>query len=91
MLVGNPASDMQFDKNQYWNILRKQLTLRGTWNSSFTKDEGDNWHDVLGLIEAGDIDPELLITHRYPLERLREGMEIMRDKSEDYVKIMAVL
>ncbi len=35
MLVGNPASDMSLPRNKYWKILRNQLTLRGTWNSSF--------------------------------------------------------
>ena len=35
--------------------------------------------------------PEKLITHRFPLAELEKGFQIMRDKSEDYVKIMSFL
>jgi L-iditol 2-dehydrogenase len=31
------------------------------------------------------------ISQRYRLEELDRGFEIMRDKSEDYIKIMAVM
>ena len=90
MLVGNPASDMGLQRDVYWQILRKQLTVKGTWNSSFWHGEEDDWNLVLGAIREGKIHPEELITHRFSLGELHGGMEIMRDKSEDYVKIMAV-
>lgn len=86
--VGNPAGDIALPKEVYWRILRKQLQISGTWNSSFTHDAQDDWHYVLECLEQGRIAPEKVITHIYPLERFREGFEIMRDKTEDYVKIM---
>lgn len=88
--VGNPASDMKFDKNVYWKILRNQLTVTGTWNSSFDHDPEDDWNYALKLLERGSIEPEKLITHIYPLKYLEEGFYIMRDKIEDYIKIMAL-
>ena len=90
MLVGNPASDMMLEKGVYWQILRKQLTLKGTWNSSYLGEEEDDWHQVLRAIAEGRIHPEELITHRLALGDLSKGLEIMRDKTEDYVKIMVV-
>ena len=91
MLVGNPASDMLLQKDGYWKILRRQLTLKGTWNSSYLHEATDDWHLVLDAIRAGRIRPQELITHRLALADLRHGLAVMRDKSEDYVKIMAVL
>jgi L-iditol 2-dehydrogenase len=88
-LVGNPYSDMTLDRNIYWKILRNQLIVTGTWNSSFTHDDGDDWHYVLERIKSGRISPTDMITHRYPLEDIDKGFEIMRDKKEDYIKIMA--
>lgn len=88
VLVGNPYSDMQFDKNTYWKILRSQIKLTGTWNSSFTHDEDDDWHYVLRCLGDELIHPEKLISHRLPLEKLMDGFIIMRDKTEDYVKVM---
>ena len=88
MLVGNPYSDMHLEKAVYWKILRNQLTLKGTWNSSFTHEESDDWHYVLQRMKEKKVEPAKLISHRFALEDLEKGLEIMRDKTEDYVKIM---
>ena len=37
VLMGNPSGDLAMEKNVYWRILRKQLNLMGTWNSSYEK------------------------------------------------------
>ena len=89
-LVGNPYGEMQFDKELYWKILRRQLILRGTWNSSFGGNGAleDDWHYVIESLQSELIHPERLITHRFALENLNRGFELMRDKSEDYVKVM---
>lgn len=112
MLVGNPASDMILDRQTYWKILRNQLTLFGTWNSSFSKpfyDKGadcrqlaealsygdcgdhapeDDWQYVLDRLAAGRVHPEQMITHRYDFDGLIRGFELMREKTEEYLKIM---
>lgn len=96
--VGNPASDMNFQKSTYWKILRNQIRVTGTWNSSYygddevgkTVNDMDDWHYVLDRLAKERINPEPLITHKYPLNELTRGMEIMRDKSEDYIKIMYI-
>lgn len=90
VLVGNPFSDMRLEKGVYWKILRNQLTVTGTWNSSFTREAGDDWHYVLDRLSGKRIAPENLISHRFPLEKLESGMRIMRDKTEDYGKIMGI-
>ena len=91
MLVGNPFGDMNLDKSIYWKILRNQLTVMGTWNSAFTHEESDDWHYVLNRLEQKRIVPAKLITHRVPLDQLERGLHIMRDKTEDYVKIMSMI
>jgi len=95
MLVGNPYSDMTLEKAVYWKILRHQLLVTGTWNSSFCfpEDEAaepDDWRYVLKKLEEKKISPADFITHRFSLENLEQGFHIMRDKSEDYVKVMGV-
>ncbi len=90
-LVGNPASDMNLDKNTYWKILRRQLTLTGTWNSSFTLSEYDDWHLVLKALKLGKIAPEKMISHRLSFDELGKGFEMMRDKTEKYTKVMCLI
>ncbi|MCI8835894.1 MAG: galactitol-1-phosphate 5-dehydrogenase [Ruminococcus sp.] len=91
ILAGNPYSDMKLDRAVYWKILRNQLTIKGTWNSSFTDDRRDDWHYVMNRLVQKRIAPVELITHRFSLERLAQGLEIMHGKSEDYIKIMVAV
>lgn len=90
VLLGNPYSDMHFRKNVYWKILRNQLMVTGTWNSSFTHEDTDDWHYVLDCLKSRTVAPEGMISHTYSMEQLIDGFHIMRDKTEDYVKIMGV-
>ena len=89
-LVGNPYSDMLLYKQVYWKILRNQLTVTGTWNSSFTREVTDDWHMAVYLLKEKKIVPSQLISHRYKLEGLDRGFKIMGNRSEDHMKIMAV-
>jgi L-iditol 2-dehydrogenase len=89
--VGNPFSDMSLEKSVYWKILRNQLTVTGTWNSSFVHSEQDDWHYVLKRLESKKINPSRFITHKFLLKDLEKGFEIMYNKTEDYVKITAVI
>ena len=87
-LVGNPATDIQFEKNVYWKILRNQLTVLGTWNSSFLREETDDWHYAIERLVEGKVHPEMFITQKLAFQELETGLHIMRDKTKDYVKIM---
>ncbi len=98
VLVGNPASDMSLKREVYWKILRNQLKLVGTWNSSFygnplgtNAPALDDWNYVLSRlpeIRKSGFSPENLITHRFTLDEMQQGLEIMRDKADEYIKIM---
>ena len=91
MLVGNPASDMALPRDVYWRILRNQLMVMGTWNSSFLHEPEDDWNYVLGRLAKKRITPADMITHRFALEGLEQGFHMMRDKTEDYVNVMVAV
>ena len=89
-LVGNPHSDMKLKRDAYWKILRNQLALTGSWNSSFGNEGENDWNNTINILKNENIRPELLISHRFGMEELKQGLEIMRDKREDYIKVMMV-
>ena len=91
VLVGNPCGDVSLDKALYWKILRNQLTVKGCWNSSFTREKADDWHYVLECLDQKRVKPEYLITHQFPFRELPQGLAVMRDKLEEYVKVMVKL
>lgn len=90
VFLGNPYSDVEMEKNLYWKILRKQLRITGTWNSAFTRNEDDDWHYVLKCLKNRQVEPGKLISHRLDFDKLFDGLNIMHDKTEDYVKVMVV-
>ena len=89
VLMGNPFGDMNIDKGVYSEILRREITLCGTWNSSYT-DRVNDWQAVAAAMAAGDMLFEPLITHRFTLDRCNEALEMMRDKTEFFNKVTFV-
>ncbi|MDR3363447.1 MAG: galactitol-1-phosphate 5-dehydrogenase [Clostridiales Family XIII bacterium] len=87
VLMGNPAGDMMLKQQDYWEILRKQLTLKGTWNSDFGTRKND-WKTALRCMENGMLDLSALITHTFPLKDAAAAFELARDRNEFYVKIL---
>ena len=90
VLVGNPASDMTLERDRYWKILRSQLSVTGTWNTTFTHEPDDDWHYVRKRLQERRIDPAALITHTFPPEEAGYGFALMRDKTEEYGKVMII-
>lgn len=46
--------------------------------------------EAVSAIESGLIDPRLLITHRFPLERLGDALNATRDRNGNFVKAVVV-
>lgn len=87
-MMGNPSGDLAMEKNVYWRILRKQLNLMGTWNSSYEKDEACDWTEALDALSKKKIPAQALITHCFPSEKLMDGLELMKNHKEPYCKVM---
>lgn len=76
------------EKAVYWRILRKQLTVTGTWNSSYEKGESCDWTEALDALSKKKIPAEALMTHCFPSDRFMEGLELMKNHKEPYCKVM---
>ena len=87
VLMGNPAGEMTMSQNTYWQILRKELTVCGTWNSYYN-DRQNDWTESLKAIAEGAICVKPLITHKYPLEACHQAFEMMKNRTEFYCKVM---
>ena len=94
VLMGNPGKNMDIAQKAYWEILRKQLSLKGTWNSSYS-DAHNDWRLALRCMENGVFDLSRLITHRFSLAECNRAFDLARkrDRSDPrgfWVKIMFV-
>lgn len=88
LAVGNPKGDMELDKASYWKILRNQIRLTGTWNSSFHHSKEDDWNKAIEACCNGSLKLSKLITHRLPFEELEKGLIVVKDRKEYRNKIV---
>lgn len=89
VLMGNPMRDMTINQSTYSQLLRKEIELRGTWNSSYN-DRVNDWRETAKAMASGRIKYEELITHRYKLEQCNEAFNMMYERKTFYTKVMFV-
>lgn len=90
VLMGNPEGEIDLNQNTYWRILRKQLHIAGTWNSSYEKNHDCDWSEVKSALENHEIKASALISHFYQQDDLKVGMALMHDHKEPYCKVMTL-
>ena len=87
VLMGNPPKDMVLGKKVYQSILRKELSLKGIWNSRYSLLEND-WLESVKAMSEGRINVKPLISHIFGLSECKSALELMKDKKEFYCKVM---
>ncbi|MCC8137788.1 MAG: galactitol-1-phosphate 5-dehydrogenase [Clostridiales bacterium] len=88
VLMGNPEGDIHLRQDVYWKILRKQVQIAGTWNSSYEKRARSDWSEAVQALADKRICVSNLISHCLPKSDLRTGLDIMREHKESYCKVM---
>ncbi len=87
--MGNPFGDMTLSQGTYSQLLRKQLTIRGTWNSSYN-DSHNDWRTALDAISKHIVDVRPLITHRFGLQDYKQAFDMILSRKEFYSKVMFI-
>ncbi|GHV26133.1 galactitol-1-phosphate 5-dehydrogenase [Spirochaetia bacterium] len=89
VLMGNPAKNMDIGQKAYWEILRKQLSIKGTWNSSYN-DLHNDWRLAIDCMKNGIFQLDPLITHRFSFAECGKAFELAKSRNEFWVKIMFI-
>ncbi len=87
LFLGNPSDDIIFARRVVSQILRKQLIIRGTWNSTIAP-ECNEWMATLQAVAAGHLNLHALVTHRYPLAEARTALEMMADRQQFFNRVI---
>jgi L-iditol 2-dehydrogenase len=89
VMLGNPSGDVTIPAPLISQLMRRETTLHGTWNSHFSSSGGtDDWRDVLSAMAEGTLNLEPLITHRVPLGGAIDVLEGMKDRREFFSKVL---
>ena len=87
VLMGNPDGPRTLSQELYWRILRKQLTLAGTWNSAYG-DEDSDWTEVVQTLVDKKLQIGAVVTHVLESKKLMDGLAMMRNRTETFGKIL---
>ena len=82
VLIGNPYAGFSIDQKLYWQFLRKQLNIKGSWNSSFPGD----WQMVIDL--ASQLQLDTYISHTFKFSELLKGFDMIYNKTESHKRIV---
>lgn len=88
--MGNPVGEMRLSQDGYWKILRKELRIAGTWNSSFGSREND-WREAVRAMQERRLELGRLITHTFSLGEYKAAFSLMHERREMYCKVMFVM
>jgi L-iditol 2-dehydrogenase len=89
VMLGNPSGDVTLPAALISRLMRREVEILGTWNSGYSVyGDDDDWRSTLAAMASGALDLKPLITHRVPLARGIAALEMMRDNSEFYTKVL---
>jgi L-iditol 2-dehydrogenase len=89
VLLGNPAGDLQLPAALWSQLMRREVTLYGTWNSDYSvTGTADDWHAALAAMAAKQLDSQPLISHRVSLTGAIAALRMMKDGKEFYSKVL---
>lgn len=88
VFVGTPTTDLVLDPDSFEHILRKELTLRGSWMSYSAPFPGAEWTKAGQLLAGAAADPTQFVTHEFPLDRVADGFAVMRSGEQRRLKVM---
>ena len=88
VFLGISHKGLELSKEAVDNIQRYQLTVTGSWNSFSDPFPGFEWTESAKLMNEKKFDPDLVISHRLPLEDLPEVFRKIDEKAFVYNKIM---
>ena len=91
ILMGNVNGDVVIPEKTASTILRSQLTIYGTWNSSITAIPKNEWKTALQFMSSGALNLKPLITHRFNLSEVNKAFDMMFNKREFFNKVMFVI
>lgn len=86
--LGIAYKDVHLSEKAFENIFRRELTLKGFWNSYSAPFPGKEWTNSIDFLNNGKINVKDLISHRFDLCDTQKAFDLMINREEPYGKVM---
>lgn len=88
VFLGISHKGLDLNEKAVDSILRKELNIRGSWNSFTYPYPGKDWTDSIKLFQDGKIDSKYIISHKCSLDEAPEIFKKIRNRELKFNKIM---
>lgn len=88
--LGIAYSDITLSEEAFENIFRKELELKGFWNSYSAPFPGQEWTKSIQLVNEGKIKLKDMVSHKFGLKDTYKAFEMIRDRKEEFNKILII-
>jgi L-iditol 2-dehydrogenase len=89
VMMGNPSGDVTLPAALISQMMRREISLWGTWNSFYDPEAAtDDWREALAAMADGRLQAEELITHDVPLAESIDALNMMHQQKEFFSKVM---
>ena len=89
VLMGNPSADVTLSASLISQMMRREISIFGTWNSEYSACGGDDdWRAVLDAMASKSLDLAPLITHIVPLDQAWPTLQQMQARNGFFSKVL---
>ncbi len=89
VLLGNPSGTVPLPPALISQLMRREVTLLGTWNSDYSAaGSDDDWRTALAAMARGTLDVTSLITHQVGLEEAIAALKRMNEGKDFFAKVL---
>ena len=87
-LIGRPGKDIILKDKTFEKILRGQITIKGSWSFEFFNFPHNAWQQSLQAIKDKIIIVDPLVSNRFSLDEIHEGIKLLSEKKAFVNKIL---
>ena len=91
VFCGISNKDLPLSKATVDGLLRKEIRIIGSWNSSFAELPVHDWKCSLRFMSQGQIQCQPLITHRFSLEEAPDVFKRVYKREESFNKVLFLI
>lgn len=88
--VGIAYADVTLHEKAFENIFRRELTLKGCWNSYTAPFPGRAWTTTIAMLQQKRLDLSKYISHRFDIKDTKKAFEMMIKREQPFNKVMII-
>ncbi|HCX64334.1 MAG TPA: galactitol-1-phosphate 5-dehydrogenase [Eubacteriaceae bacterium] len=88
VFMGTPHRDVTIHDKVFESILRKELTVRGSWCYDYKELPMNEWQTGIDYLYSGKVKIDHLVSHRFDLDHVKEAFDVVKTRENFFNKVL---